>query len=102
MTREDQRLSAAYSVARTRLAAVGLRASWNDIAEISHDFALTRLPRAIKSFDPQKGAGREKAWLQTVFARYAQRALLADSDFRSHLDLLESIDAPAPASNSDQ
>lgn len=86
----------AYSGAKSRLTAAGLGPSWTELADLSHDFALVRLPRAVAAFDPRKGAGKEPAWLQTVFARYAQRALIGDRNFRAHLELLESVDAAAP------
>lgn len=78
----------AYWAAEQKLLVHGFQPSLLDILGVAESFMLSELPKAVRSFDLQRGDGHETAWLTTVFYRYALRALLADRANRAHLDAL--------------
>jgi len=45
---------------------------------LSEEFAENVLPSAVSAFDRVRGRGREVAWLETVFYRFALKSMLAE------------------------
>ena len=76
----------AYSIAAKRLRARGFGIEWTELSELTEQFLLRRLPRAVRSFDPLRGAGRERSWLVSVFYRFAVNELISDRINRRHLE----------------
>src|SRR5262249_3542219 len=56
-----------------------------DVAALASQFVMVALPRALRRFDPVRGRGHERAWLEGVYSRYALKALSADAIHRRQL-----------------
>jgi hypothetical protein len=77
----------AYIQAASRLRSHGLSVDIPEISALAGDFVLACLPHAVRSFNPFRGIGKEHAWLETVFYRFALKELIADRSQKSSLDL---------------
>jgi RNA polymerase sigma factor (sigma-70 family) len=78
----------AFGRAAKRLRGSGFSVPLETVLDLRAEFALHRLPKAIQSFDPISGSGKEVAWLSTVFFRFALQALLSDRSNRAHIESL--------------
>lgn len=85
----------AYNQAALRLRSRGFHVQWTEIYDLAEPFVLGQLPRAVRSFSPLRGRGKEKAWLTSVFYRYALQAILSDRTNRRSLELLDRIPSEA-------
>lgn len=83
----------AYESALRRLARQGFPPWQLDLLGLAENFVQSRLPQALQTFDLQRGAGKEAAWLERVFYRFALRLLLSDRTHRHHLHLVEAVEA---------
>lgn len=61
---------------RTQFASKGLAVDHVELHDLSAVFAGRQLRVALSAFDPQRGEGRESAWLSTVFYRFALRHVI--------------------------
>jgi RNA polymerase sigma factor (sigma-70 family) len=80
----------AYGQALNHLQMRGFRIGLAQLSNLTQQFLLTRLPDAVRSFDPLRGAGHEEAWLTKVFYRFALKEILSDNINRTHLETFES------------
>jgi RNA polymerase sigma factor (sigma-70 family) len=85
----------AYTQAALRLRSRGFHVQWTEIYDLAGPFVLVQLPHAVRSFSPLRGRGREKAWLASVFYRFALQAILSDRTNRRSLELLDRIPSEA-------
>jgi RNA polymerase sigma factor (sigma-70 family) len=69
----------------------GFRIGLAQLSNLTQQFVVTRLPDAVRSFDPLRGAGHEEAWLTKVFYRFALKEILSDYINRAHLEAFESL-----------
>lgn len=79
----------AFRLARIRLVKHGFGPSMDMLPGLKYEFACERLPKAMRSFDPAQGKGREAKWLSSIFYRFVLQALIADSANRRHLSFLD-------------
>jgi RNA polymerase sigma factor (sigma-70 family) len=80
--------SQAYPLAAARLRARGFEVRLPDLLALTEPFLRFYLPRAVRSFDPRRSAGREVTWLATVFYRFALGQCISDQKNRHHLEVL--------------
>jgi RNA polymerase sigma factor (sigma-70 family) len=85
--------SAVYSQVAGRLA-TRFTVSVLDMADLAAQFTMAALPSALCRFDPARGRERESAWLETVYHRYACKALVADAAHRRQLQTLAETHRP--------
>lgn len=81
----------AFEMAARRLQQRGIKAEWATLIDLRDDFTALILPKAVHTFDPEKGAGREVFWLSTLFYRYALRSIRSDYARREQLDLFRPV-----------
>jgi RNA polymerase sigma factor (sigma-70 family) len=79
---------AAYASAAARLRRHNFVLGLAELSDLTREFLLGRLPRAVRAFDPRRGAGHEVAWLASVFYRFALQTILADRVDRSNVGAL--------------
>jgi DNA-directed RNA polymerase specialized sigma24 family protein len=82
---------AAYASAAARLRGHNFVFGLAELSDLTSEFVLGRLPRAVRAFDPRRGAGHEVAWLANVFYRFALQTILADRVDRSHVEVLSDL-----------
>src|SRR6516164_461409 len=56
-----------------------------EVADLSDQFVLSALPRAVRKFDLDSGRGVEAKWLETVFYRYCLKRTLANAQAQRQL-----------------
>lgn len=93
--------SEAFGRAAVRLKTHGFPVSYDMVSDLREEFSARRLPRALMSFDPKKGIGKETEWLATVFYRYGIQALVSDRNNQAQLEALSLSAAPTQASPED-
>lgn len=87
----------AYQNAANKLGRLGYGVSVENLSDLTQPFVTLRLGRAVKSFDPKIGVGREAEWLTTVFYRFALKHVISDRQNKLSLDELRSAEAQSPS-----
>ena len=67
---------------RRRFQSRGMDVEYPELHDLAALFANRHLRRALLSFDPVRGEGKESAWLSTVFYRYSLRHVLTTRRLR--------------------
>lgn len=92
----------AYEITAGKLRRHGVLLSLEALTDMTTGFVSTRLPRAVRSFRPERGAGRETEWLATVFYRYALNQSISDRINRNTLELFNDVEGPRIIKQSDE
>jgi hypothetical protein len=58
------------------------------VVAVAEEFRESRLPAAVRGFDPERGKGHEQAWFATVFRWFLLRRASADRSVREQLSLV--------------
>src|SRR6266498_3023323 len=87
----------AYQNAANKLGRHGYEVSIDDLSELTQPFLKLSLERAVRSFDPMIGLGREAEWLTTVFYRFALKHVVSDRQNKLNLEELRSAEAESPS-----
>lgn len=85
----------AYDNVANKLNRYGYRVGIDELSELTQPFLKSSLGRAVKSFDPKVGVGRESEWLTTVFYRFALKHVISDKHNKVALEEINVVEAQA-------
>lgn len=87
----------AYDNVANKLNRQGYQVGIDDLSELTQPFLRLSLGRAVRSFDPEIGIGRETEWLTTVFYRFILKHVISDRQNKISLEEIQAAEAPSPS-----
>lgn len=87
----------AYDNVANKLNRQGYHVGIDDLSELTQPFLRLSLGRAVRSFDPEIGIGRETEWLTTVFYRFILKHVISDQQNKLSLEEIKAAEIATPS-----
>lgn len=87
----------AYDNVANKLNRQGYHVGIDDLSELTQPFLRLSLGRAVRSFDPEVGIGRETEWLTTVFYRFILKHVISDQQNKLSLEEIKAAEIASPS-----
>lgn len=87
----------AYGNVAHKLNRQGYQVNIDDLSAMAQPFLRLSLERAVRSFDPKVGIGRETEWLTTVFYRFILKHVISDQQNKVSLEQISTAEIASPS-----